>query len=273
MSLMLSSNGPSANELEHLRLALSVFQDGSGWESIKKSKKQGNERRYYAGYRQFERIVADVFGGVAPENKGVFDVFVPLVGTDMHYGISCKMRSELNNALKDNGRVYIEMSNAAGEFMDNVKEKVGENFEKRPNDVGKTLLSLITRWHKNAGENSGYKINLAESSFLVLLYNKQLTFGLYQYDLLIPESTKFTWAFPPSTRKKGKDTRRLVGYYKDQIMFEWYLYSGGQLKYYPFVKNAKWHSEPFELEVLPENINLVSRAQEYFPDKWKLLKR
>src|SRR5215216_7172256 len=101
MPLTLSSNGPSASELEHLRLALSVFQDGSGWESIKKTKKQGGDRIYYAGYRQFERIVADVFGGIAPENKGIFDVFVPLSATDMHFGISCKMRKELNNALKN----------------------------------------------------------------------------------------------------------------------------------------------------------------------------
>jgi hypothetical protein len=99
MTLKLSSNGPSASELERLRLALSVFQDGSGWESIKKTKKQGGDRIYYAGYRQFERTVADVFGGIAPENKGIFDVFVPLPGTDTHFGVSCKIRRELNNAL------------------------------------------------------------------------------------------------------------------------------------------------------------------------------
>ncbi|MEO8355442.1 MAG: hypothetical protein ABI621_05990, partial [Chloroflexota bacterium] len=232
MPLTLSSKGPSASELERLRLALSVFQDGSGWESIKKTKKQGSERIYYAGYRQFERIVADVFGGVAPENKGVFDVFVPLSGTDMHFGVSCKMRGELNNALKDNGTVYIEMSNAAGKFMDKVKQEVGKNFQKYPNDVGQTLLSLISGWHNNVAKNTGYKINLAESSFLVLLYTKQLTFRLYQYELPLPEATNFTWTFPQPKSKLTKDSRRLVGYHKDKVVFEWYLYSGGQLKYY-----------------------------------------
>lgn len=120
MSLLLSSGGPSARELEHLRLALSVFQDGSGWESIKNNRRQGGVRQYYAGYRQFERIIADVLGGVAPENKGIFDVFVPINGTDTHYGISCKMRNQLNGALRPAGRVYIEMSNAAGKFSDKV---------------------------------------------------------------------------------------------------------------------------------------------------------
>ena len=270
MPLTLSSNGPSASELERLRLALSVFQDGSGWQSIKKTKNQGGDRIYYAGYRQFERTVADVFRGIAPENKGIFDVFVPLFVTDMHFGVSCKMRGELNNALKDEGRVYIEMSNAAGEFMDKVKQEVGKNFQKYPDQVGQTLLSLITGWH-NVEKLSGYKINLAESSFLVLLYNKQLTFRLYQYELLLPKATNFTWRFPPPKNRSSKESRRLVGYYKDKVIFEWYLYSGGQLKYYPLAQNAKWHSESFTLEPLPENINLVSRAQEYFPDKWKLL--
>lgn len=273
MSLMLSSNGPSANELERLRLALSVFQDGSGWESINKTKKHGGDRIYYAGYRQFERAVADVFGGIAPENKGVFDVFVPLLGTDMHFGVSCKMRGELNNALKDEGRVYIEMSNAAGEFTDKVKEEVGKNFQKYPDKVGQTLLSLITGWHSNSGKFHGHKINLAESSFLILLYNKQLIFRLYQYKLLLPRATKFTWRFPPPKNEKSKESRRLVGYYKDKVIFEWYLYSGGQLKYYPLAQDAKWQSESFTLEPLPGNMNLVSRAQEYFPDKWKLLSR
>ena len=142
MSLMLSSNGLNKEELERLRLALSVFQDGTGWETLRKPKKQGGDRTYYAGYRQFERIVADVFGGIAPENKGIFDVFLPINSTDTYYGISCKMRSELDKALKDDGRVYIEMSNAAGEFMDRVRESVGKNFLTKPAEVGMTLLTF-----------------------------------------------------------------------------------------------------------------------------------
>jgi len=275
MSLMLSSNGLTQDELEHLRLALSVFQDGTGWETIRKPKKQGDEKTYYAGYRQFERIVADVFGGIAPENKGIFDVFLPINNTDTYCGISCKMRSELDKALKDNGRVYIEMSNAAGEFMDKVRESVGKNFLNKPVEVGETLLALIADWHKNAPKNSGYEINLAESSFLVLLYNKKLNFGLYQYDLGLPRASKFAWSFPLPTRNNSQGSRRLVGYLKDSLAFEWYLHSGGQLKYYPLAKNAKWHSELFELEPLPKNIKsgILARAQEYFPDKWKLPNR
>lgn len=268
---MLSSTGLTQNELERLRLALSVFQDGTGWETMKRSEAQGGGRIYYPGYRQFERIVADVFEGIAPENKGIFDVFLPIAGTDTYYGISCKMRGELDKALKDNGRVYIEISNAAGEFMDRVREKIGDDFLHKPADVGETLLSLITEWHKNAPKNSGYKVNLAESSFLVLLYNKKLKFGLYQYDLKLPKANKFTWSFPPPMRNNAQGSRRLVGYLNDILAFEWYLHSGGQLKYYPLAKNARWYSEIFELEPLPENIKsgVLERTKEYFPKKWK----
>ena len=45
-----------------------------------------------------------------------------------------------------------------------------------------------------------------------------------------------------------------VGHLKGSLAFEWYLHSGGQLKYYPLAKNAKWHSELFELEPLPTKI-------------------
>jgi hypothetical protein len=269
---MLSSNGLSENEIERLRLALSIFQDGTGWETIK-SKKPGGERVYYPGYRQFERVIAEVFGGIAPENKGIFDVFIPIASTDTYCGISCKMRSELDKAVKDDGRVYIEMSNAAGEFMDRVRQKVGNGFQEKPDEVGETLISLIAEWHQNAGKNSGYKVDLAESSFLVLLYNKKLTFGLYQYELRLPNAKDFTWSFPSPARNTAQGSRRLVGYMQNSLAFEWYLHSGGQLKYYPSAQDAKWHSALFELEPLKNrNSGLVSRIQEYFPKKWEAIK-
>jgi hypothetical protein len=60
---------------------------------------------------------------------------------------------------------------------------------------------------------------------------------------------------------------------KNSLAFEWYLHSGGQLKYYPLAKDAKWHSAPFELEPLKERkLGLFSRIQEYFPEKWESIK-
>jgi hypothetical protein len=275
MSLTISSPGFSNQELEKLRLALSIFQDGTGWETIKLPKKAGGNRKYYAGYRQFERLVAELLGGVAPENKAIFDVFVPLPNTESYYGISCKMRSELNKAEKNEGRVYIEMSNASGEFSDRVKRDVGEDFLDKPNEVGDTLLKVVNNWHQMAANKIGFNVNLKESSFLVLLYNKNLKFKLFQYELELPSANQFTWGFPPSTKKREQSTRRLVGYKENSMIFEWYFLSGGQLKYYPLASEAKWTSHVFELEPLPKNVvtGITARARTYFPKKWNQINK
>ncbi len=56
-------------------------------------------------------------------------------------------------------------------------------------------------------------------------------------------------------------------------LFEWYGLSGGQLKYYPPVDWASWHSEPFSLEPLPDDLEpgLQNKAMQYFPEKWNRL--
>jgi hypothetical protein len=273
MSLTISSGGLTNTEVEHIRLGLSVFQDGTGWETIHKRDQQGLTKVTFAGYRQFERLIADIFGGAAPEDKGIFDVLLPVKDSKRYYGISCKMKGELDKAEKVNGQVYIELSNAAGGFTDAVNAGVGIDFHDRPEQVGTTLLDLIGDWHKKAADNTGLDINLKESSFLVLLYNKKLRFRLYQYKLTLPRADQLTWRFPPSTKNPKQGSRRLAGYTADDaLVLEWYLYSGGQLKYYPSSSNAHWVSKPFELEALPENIEsgLAARAKEYFPKLWKL---
>jgi hypothetical protein len=55
------------------------------------------------------------------------------------------------------------------------------------------------------------------------------------------------------------------------VIMEWYGFSGGQLKYYPQIELAKWRSERFFLEPLPEsNRNVIlEKAAAYYPDAWK----
>ena len=67
------------------------------------------------GWRDFERTVAFVLGGQAQESKGIFDVILPSGVLGIKYGISCKMRRELNRIDKL-GRVAVEVSNAAREL-------------------------------------------------------------------------------------------------------------------------------------------------------------
>jgi len=62
---------------------------------------------------------------------------------------------------------------------------------------------------------------------------------------------------------------------KDDLgkLFEWYGESGGQLKYYPLVSNARWASDIFRLEpLLGENVEqygILAKARTYFPEQWK----
>lgn len=144
MSLILGETPITHKELEKLRLILSVYQDGIGMLSTDEhsrlftaisQKRHTNqqeslfsikEQTKYSlkesiintlpGWRDFERAVALAFNGVTFESKFIFDVVLQL--NDKHYfGLSCKSRAELNKALKPNGRVNIEVSNAAGGFV------------------------------------------------------------------------------------------------------------------------------------------------------------
>ena len=112
MPLAFVHRPPVSQEVEKLRLILSTYQDGTGMSQDKK-----NKGRTLPGWRDFERAVALAFGGIAPENKAVFDVLLsgPERPGAMYYGLSCKMRGELDRLDRD-GRVTIELSNSAKKF-------------------------------------------------------------------------------------------------------------------------------------------------------------
>jgi hypothetical protein len=266
MPINLSANGPTEIEFKRLRLGLSVFQDGSGWE--RKIAQDGSQLTF-PGYRQFERVVADVFGGLAPQNKGIFDVLIPLPDGQSWFGISCKMKGSLREATGKNQRVYIEMSNASGRFLDEVKNKVGVDFREKPLETGHVLLSIVQGWYDLASLSYVKSISLRESSHLVLLYDKEQNYTLYQFPLTLPDASQLVWSFRPH-RHAEIESRSLVATSNGSILLEWYLSSGGQLKYYPPVTQATWKSPLFRLEPLPTEVstNMVERAKVYFPDLW-----
>jgi hypothetical protein len=54
-------------------------------------------------------------------------------------------------------------------------------------------------------------------------------------------------------------------------VIEWYGNSGGQLKYYPEVGEALWHSEIFRLEPLPfteDGYGIAQKARTFFLELW-----
>ena len=269
MPLALNADGTApgltAKELEKVRLLLSTYQDGYG---MLRNKRAGSNLTL-PGWRDYERVVAVAFNGRAVESKALFDVEIDHPdGTK--YGISCKMRNMLNNALKPDGRVMIEVSNAAGELMDCVlaigRGITAANFRNYPDAAAKALFATIQSWHDEAGTANGGDMTLAKSSYLVLQYNKAGKYKLFQYPLKFPKWRKFKWAFI-------KGEKRLSGKLADgTLVFEWYPGSGGQFKYQPLTSDALWASDTFELEPLPAKLQesrLIVRAKEYFPDKWQ----
>ncbi len=65
--------------------------------------------------------------------------------------------------------------------------------------------------------------------------------------------------------------RSLNGYIQDgdreHRLWQCYMNSGGQLKFYPLLSWAEWVSPAFSLETPPPG-SLLRRAREYFHEVW-----
>jgi hypothetical protein len=268
MPLAFVDRHPTANEVEKLRLVLSTYQDGTGMLATKSS-------MTLPGWRDFERSVALVFGGIAQESKAIFDVLLP--GPDLpkiYYGLSCKMRAELNRIVNRDGRATIELSNSSGKFWEYLKTKdiTQANYKSRPTEVGNALIELVGQWHRVVSNETGGVVDLAKSSYLVLSYNKAGIYQIHQFSLNLPKPDQLNWSFTPK-KENGDEIpgRRLIGKDDTGVLFEWYGESGGQLKYYPLAVTAKWISDQFKLEPLSidREYGVLAKAIAYFPELWK----
>ncbi len=282
----------SKQEVEKIRLLMSVYQDGSGM----LAQDNGLSR---PGWRDFERAVAAALGGKPPkgegqEGKNIFDVAVQMA-SGQNKGISCKMRGELNRVLKGDRRVSVEVSNSAQKFWDYLKTKGIDhaNYRERPTETGIALIELVTKWHHIESYLNDGNIDLDESSYLVLSWHKKGEYQLHQFPIYLPDPKKLIWDFPTVTKKgKGKKTKPAKGDKEKQVdeqpeeregrrirgrdtigtVFEWYGESGAQLKYYPLAEAASWSSDIFRLESLPSppsEYGLLARVKQYFPKQWE----
>lgn len=267
MSLAFVDCPPTPQELEKFRLILSTYQDGSGMLTTKAGET-------LPGWRDFERTVAAAFNGVAQENKAIFDVLIPRVDGKAQFGVSCKMRSELNRLEKD-GRLTLELSNSVKKFQDHLASKVikPERYASRASEVGIAVVELVEEWKRQASIERGGTVDLARSCYLTLMYNSAGFYQVHWFRLALPDPTKLHWYYP-KIKVKGKlqNAGHLNG--DDENggrIFEWYSRSGGQLKYYPLAQDAIWASERFRLEPISSDkskIDLPAKAQLYFPKLW-----
>ena len=270
MTIVFAQRPPTLIEFERLRLVLSTYQDGSGMNAIMRRYEwhQINNARTTPGWRDFETAVSATFGGVASENKHVYDVSFSIPDRPgVEYGISCKMRGELRTAAR-NGRGYIELTNAAQALWSAVKslsELDETNYTSNPGAVGAALIYQVEEWHWRHDYRKGGKYDTDHCAFLNLLFNPRSgEYQLFQFPIHLPKANKLQWSHRSAT---------IIGSDGDGIVFEWYPLSGGQLKYYPPIKHASWSSTTFKLEPLPQNITDVSlqKAESYFPARWQLL--
>jgi hypothetical protein len=233
--------------------------------------KQGSGNETLPGWRDFERTIALAFAGEAPETKAVFDVLLEDKANPVSkYGLSCKMRGELNRIQRD-GRVTIEVSNSAQKFWECLAERGFDqtNYKDYPRDVGIALVDLVEQWHQ---ETIAKNIDMSKSFFLVLSWNRNGWYQLHQFRLELPDPRSIEWQFPFEKRRGvEKRARRLRGRDDQGVVFEWYGESGGQLKYYPSESWAIWKSAPFQLEPLQANMEygILAKAATYFSEKWE----
>lgn len=262
---------PTGNEVEALRLILSMYQDGTG-----QLLHPTIEGLTLPGWRDFERTVSLVFGGSAPkgkEGKNVFDVWIPDSSRQgVNIGLSCKMRGEWSY-LQRTGRVTMELSNSAQQFWQRLNERgiSVERYKSLPREVGTELINLVKEWHRAEDLLSGGSVDLGKSAYLSLMWSRKGQYQLHQFRLDLPNPSALTWRFPvnPRTSMLMAGLRGLDA--SGEKVFEWYGEAGGQLKYYPLAAEAIWRSPAFQLEPLPPSRGVYRRAVSYFPQLKSLL--
>lgn len=271
MSVPFLTRPPSDHEVERLRLVLSSFRDGCG--------QLQDAEGTLPGWRDYERAIASVFGGSAPENKGVFDVFVRSTeNTSTDYGYSVKSK-ELSRVgaiedLSGSGRVYMELSNSPAKLWAAVKAagSTEADFHSglRADQIGRALLVAVSAWHTQSAAQysatTGRILDLARSAFLVISYSRRRQgvgrkYQIHSFDLAFPEH--ITWRY-----RSSRSLMAVEAGYPNECLFDWYPFSGGQLKYYPRAASARYSSSPFSLSV-PTATSLAERAAAYFPDDWR----
>ncbi len=262
---------PTSYEVERLRLLLSTFCDGSGM----------NDGGSMPGWRDVERSVAEALKGRASENKDVFDVILNYTSTQ-DVGLSIKSKNlagrEAIDKLACGGRCYMELANSPAKFWQKLAQigltESDYRSKKSAPKFGAAVISTVNSWHIEAASEyekaSGRRLNLNSSLYLTLSSGrgKGSAGPVYQWH-------SFPLSFPQGIRWEFKSEKCLSGYdpaNPNEVLFDWYGLSGGQLKYYPKGISALFSSPQFSLERTSQ-ISLEEKAARCFPELWGKINR
>lgn len=262
MSIPFITKAANELELKKLQLLMSTFTDGSGYEK----NSDGTTR---PGWRDLERVIAELLHGHASEGKSIFDVLVQSIANpNTSYGVSVKSKGFSRNkfeALLNDGRVYMELCNSPAKLWEPLKQEGISELDfkemRHANTIGSTILETVHNWYVNCGIDN---IDLDKSVHLTISYRKEKSlepvYQLHTFELDFPEGIQW----------KYKSARCLAGYdpiAPNEVLFDWYGLSGGQLKYYPKANLARFCSTQFQL-IKADCISISQKAKLYWPDIW-----
>jgi hypothetical protein len=154
-----------------------------------------------------------------------------------------------------NGHVLMELHNSYAKAWAWLNQR-GIDPKADPETAGVALIEQVRAWHDEVlGE-----VDVGQSSYLVLTHDRtwqnwQLSW--FPLDLHVPDPRLMNWEFTG---------RRIYATFEGHQFWEWYGESGGQLKYYPPLKLARWVSPLFELHNPPSEDTPIAKAKRYWPD-------
>jgi len=248
---------------------MSTFRDGSGQYGA----------GAWPGWRDFERVIAEALNAFAPEDKGIFDIYVRSTQDEnTDYGISIKSKQlDRASALEDleaEGRVHMELCNSPAKLWGSLTklelEEADFRAQRHARRIGEAVIQEVRRWHCEAATNHpsmfpGRVLSPENSIYLVISYGKIRNavrdYQIHSFTLELPQITE--WRFVSPRCLRGFDP-----HFPDRVLIEWYGLSGGQLKYYPLARNSKYQSPRFQLS-RPEPLTLASKARGCFHEQWE----
>ncbi len=271
MALAFVDREPTQDETQLLELAFSTFCDGSGMT------KEGEYSR--PGWRDFERAIGEVLGGTTPEGKQVFDVFVPdAQAANVDVGLSIKSkeltRKHAIGDLESGGRVYMELANSPAKFWASLSKQGIEESDfgtASAQTIGESILATVESWHHEAKQNHSPKdreLDLARSVYLTVSYskpraNQERRYQVHSFPMDFPKGIKWQYR-----KRNSGPVRSIMGFdpqKQDEVIFDWYPLSGGQLKYYPVAETALYRTPSFTL-LKPDSETILKKVARYWPD-------